>query len=165
MNQGTEKAHCTDGMLTDNRKKRQKQWTGFILFNSAILLGAALLMPYRQLASGALDKYLFCFANRFLHLYCPSCGITRALDSILHLHFIEAAKQNICVLALVLLVAYFDLRAFIALLRREDTVLKVKWVYVWVFTAFFIVFAVVRNLLLVYAGIDPLGDNKAFWGW
>lgn len=83
----------------------------------------------------------------------------------IHLHFIEAAKQNICVLALVLLVAYFDLRAFIALLRREDTVLKVKWVYVWVFIAFFIVFAVVRNLLLVYAGIDPLGDNKAFWGW
>ena len=79
--------------------------------------------------------------------------------------FIEAAKQNICVLALVLLVEYFVLRAFIALLRREDTVLKVKWVYVWVFIAFFIVFAVVRNLLLVYAGIDPLGDNKAFWGW
>lgn len=50
MNQGTEKAHCTDGMLTDNRKKRQKQWAVFILFNSAILLGAALLMPYRRLA-------------------------------------------------------------------------------------------------------------------
>ena len=75
MNRGTEKAHCTNGMLTDNRQKRQKQWTGFILFNSAILLGAALLMPYRRLASGALDKYLFCFVNRFLHLYCPTCGM------------------------------------------------------------------------------------------
>lgn len=151
--------------LTDDKLTRRRQWTGFILFNSAILLGAALLAPYRRLAEGALDKYLFCFVNRFLHLYCPTCGITRALDSILHFHFVEAAKQNICVLALVLLTAWFDLRAFIALLRREKTILKVKMIHVWICIGGFLVFAAVRNILLVFAGIDPLGENKAFWGW
>ncbi len=152
-------------MPSPDETVRRRQWMGFIIFNASILLGAALLMPYRRLVSGALEKYVFCFVNKFLHLYCPTCGMTRALDSILHFHIIDAAKQNICVLAVVLLTAWFDLRAFIALLRREKTVLKLKFIHVWICLAIFLVFAVVRNLLLIYAGVDMLGENKAFWGW
>ena len=65
----------------------------------------------------------------------------------------------------VLAAAYFDLRAFIALLRHEKRICKVKLVYVWVFVACLLDFGAVRNILLVRFGIDPLGDNRAFWGW
>ena len=87
-------------MRTENQKvknispaerRRRMQWTGFILFNSAILLGAAALMPYRALADGALKNFIFCFWNRYLHIYCPTCGVTRMLDSLLHLRFADAA--------------------------------------------------------------------------
>lgn len=98
--------------------KRRMQWVYFIAFNGAILLGAALLMPYRHLADGVLKPFIFCFWNRCLHLYCPTCGITRMLDSLLHLRLLEAARENICMLVFVLAAAYFDLRAFIALLRH-----------------------------------------------
>ena len=145
--------------------KRRMQWVYFIAFNGAILLGAALLMPYRHLADGVLKPFIFCFWNRCLHLYCPTCGITRMLDSLLHLRLLEAARENICMLVFVLAPAYFDLRAFIALLRHEKRICKVKLVYVWVFVACLLVFGAARNILLVRFGIDPLGDNRAFWGW
>ena len=44
--------------------KRRMQWVYFIAFNGAILLGAALLMPYRHLADGVLKPFIFCFWNR-----------------------------------------------------------------------------------------------------
>ncbi len=150
-------------LFTAPELDRARKWAGFISFNLSILLGACLLMPYRKLVSGALEKYVFCFLNRFFHLYCPTCGITRALDSILHLRFADAARENICVLVLVIMTAYFDLRAFIALLRREERIVKVKLVHVWLFIAALIVFGILRNVLLIRFGIDPLGDNIAYW--
>lgn len=39
--------------------KRRMQWVYFIAFNGAILLGAALLMPYRHLADGVLKPFTF----------------------------------------------------------------------------------------------------------
>lgn len=151
--------------ISPAERRRRMQWTGFIIFNSAILLGAAALMPYRALADGALKNFIFCFWNRYLHIYCPTCGVTRMLDSLLHLRFADTARENICMLVFVFAVAYFDLRAFIALLRREDRIFKVRLVHMWIFIAFLLIHAVVRNILLIKYGIDPLGDNRAFWGW
>lgn len=146
----------------DERRHRQ-QWTGFILFNCSILLGAAILMPYRRLADSVLKPYIYCFLNRYFHIYCPTCGMTRVFDSVLHLRFADAARENICILVLILLTAYFDIRAFIALLRRENKIFKVKLVHMWIFIAFLLIHAAVRNILLIRFGIDPLGDNLAFW--
>lgn len=85
------------------------------------------------------------------------------LDSLLHLDIAGAARANICILMLVFLTIYFDLRAFIALLRHEEKILKVRAVYVYTFIGVLIAFGVVRNILLIRYGIDPLGDNLAFW--
>lgn len=155
--------HPKNKILSPAEQRRRCQWLGFILFNSAILLGAAALMPYRRLADGALKNFIFCFWNRYMHIYCPTCGITRVFDSVLHLRFAEAAKENICILALILLTAYFDIRAFVALLRHEEKIFKVKLVYLWIFLACLIIHAIVRNILLIRFGIDPLGDNLAYW--
>lgn len=143
--------------------RRRMQWLGFAGFNLAILLGAALLPLYRYLADGALRQYIYCFQNRYLHIYCPTCGITRMLDSLLHLDIIGAARANICLLALVFLVAYFDLRALVSLLRREERILHVRAVYVYTFIGVLIAFGILRNILLIRFGIDPLGDNLTFW--
>lgn len=148
--------------MTDAHRRRM-QWLGFAGFNLAILIGAALLPLYRHLADGALRPYIYCFQNRYLHIYCPTCGITRMLDSLLHLDIIGAARANICLLALVLLIAYFDLRALLSLLRREERILHVRAVYVYIFIGVLIAFGILRNILLIRYGIDPLGDNLAFW--
>lgn len=143
--------------------RRRKQWLGFMLFNLAILFGAAMLPIYRRLADGALKPYIYCFQNKYLHIYCPTCGITRMLDSLLHFDIIGAARANICLLILVFFAAYFDIRALIALLRREEKILKVRAIYVYIFIGALIAFGILRNVLLIRFGIDPLGDNLAFW--
>jgi hypothetical protein len=71
----------------------------------ASLGGAAILYNFPP------EQYHFypqCPVFRYLHLYCPGCGATRALAALLHLRIAEALHYNALVVVLVpVLLAYF----------------------------------------------------------
>lgn len=144
--------------------KIRREWILFIIINSGFLAGALLLMPYRAIAGGALKNFIFCPIHELFQIYCPTCGVTRALDSILHLKFGQAWIQNPCIVLLVLLIAYYDIRAFISLIRGEERVCHIKRWQAFCYIGILIIHGVVRDIMLVNYGIDPLGDFPQYTG-
>jgi hypothetical protein len=71
----------------------------------ASLAGAVILYKFPP------EQYAFypqCPIFRYLHVYCPGCGATRALSALLHLRIAEALHYNALVVLLVpVLLAYF----------------------------------------------------------
>jgi hypothetical protein len=117
----------------------------FHILAGASLAGAAVLYWFPP------ERYNFypqCPVLRYLHVYCPACGATRAVAALLHLRIAEALHYNALVVVLVpILLAYFAV-AYWRALRDE--------VFIWpripmpALTALLVtsvVFGVVRNFM------------------
>jgi len=71
----------------------------------ASLAGAAVLYRFPP---ERYDFYPQCPVFRYLHVYCPGCGATRALAALLHARIAEALDYNALVVLLVpVWLAYF----------------------------------------------------------
>lgn len=92
-------------------------------------------------------------------LYCPACGMTRALKYALRFDFINSLKSNPMIL-----IIFFEIVAVFALviwkkrtgkkmrIARDMLLTNIATMFVW------IAFAIIRNLVLVYYKVDFLGD-------
>lgn len=92
-------------------------------------------------------------------LYCPACGMTRALKYALRFEFINSLKSNPMIfILLVNLIVTIALRIWRiktskkAYIAKDIMLINIITLIIW------IAFGVIRNLLLVYCGIDFLGD-------
>ncbi len=127
-------------------------------------LAALALFPLYRWGTGLLSKYVpGCALHDFLHLYCPMCGGTRALASLLRLDLLAALKQNAFAVLLFGTVLVFYVIAWIRLLRGEVRLWRVPdWFWI-VGVAVMVLFGVLRNLMMIAWGMDPLGDLLPFW--
>lgn len=69
------------------------------------------------------DAYHFypeCPVFRYLHMYCPGCGATRALAALLHGRLMEALHYNAFVVLLLPPVLYVLLKTYARALRGES---------------------------------------------
>ncbi|MDP9340318.1 MAG: DUF2752 domain-containing protein [Acidobacteriota bacterium] len=69
------------------------------------------------------ERYHFypqCPVFRYLHMYCPGCGATRALAALLHGRLVEALHYNAFVVLLLPPVVYFLIRTYARILRGES---------------------------------------------
>jgi hypothetical protein len=77
----------------------------FHVVAGASLAGAAMLFEFPP------ERYHFypqCPIFRYLHVYCPGCGATRALAALVHARITDALHYNALVVLLVpVLLAYF----------------------------------------------------------
>ena len=84
---------------------RMNAKTGMRIFAWSSLAGAAVLYFFPP------EDYSFypqCPVFRYLHVYCPGCGATRALSALLHARIAEALHYNALVVLLApALLAYF----------------------------------------------------------
>jgi uncharacterized protein DUF2752 len=94
------------------------------------------------------DFYPQCPIFRYLHVYCPGCGATRALAALLHLRIAEALHYNALVVLLVpVLLGYF---AAAYLRARRDEVFSWPRVPALGLTALLVLtvaFGVLRNFV------------------
>ena len=103
------------------------------------------------------DAFLICPLHT-LGIYCVTCGITRASHALLRLDLAAACRYHPGIFLLISLVLYYEISFLLVSLRGEELSLKKvkKWPFFAVATLF-LVFFLVRNILL-FCGIDLIGD-------
>ena len=92
-------------------------------------------------------------------LYCPACGMTRALKYALKFDFINSFRSNpMFFILLVNLVVTVVLVVRRIRTKKRTHIAKIIMLINIITLLIWIIFAVIRNLLLVYYGVDFLGD-------
>jgi hypothetical protein len=64
--------------------------------------------------------YPQCPVFRYLHMYCPGCGATRALAALLHGQLLQALHYNALVVLLLPPVVYVLVKTYVRVLRAES---------------------------------------------
>ena len=144
--------------------KRLWQEHGNFFRMHILLIAAALGFPlYRRLTLGIRLPFAGCLTHTLLHLYCPLCGGTRAVEALLHLQIGEAWRYNPLVVfgAVVALVAEGIAWGRFFAKKKPLLPLPQRW---WILpAAVFVAYFLLRNLLMILWGIDPTGDLGSFW--
>lgn len=129
----------------------------------ALLAALACFPLYRRLADLLPRVWIKCFLHDRLFLYCPFCGGTRAVEALLRFDFATALKANPFAVLLLAVALVLDVIALIRLLGKKERLLPLpKWTWI-VLLAAALLYAVLRNWLMIAHGIDPIGDLGAFW--
>ncbi|MCR4740225.1 MAG: DUF2752 domain-containing protein [Lachnospiraceae bacterium] len=76
---------------------------------------------------------LYCYFKKVTGLYCPGCGVTRAVDSILSGHFLKSLYYNAAVLYFSVFYIYVMIREFVTI-HFGGKMLKDKTVYILIYT-------------------------------
>ena len=119
--------------------------TEFILVNLFILLGVLFIFIIDPLKHKIFPD---CYILSTTGLYCPGCGMTRSLHSILHGEFIQAGRYNLMVfiiigICIIFYVLYFGWRFFnLNILSKID----IKPQYVFGFLIVMFLYFILRNL-------------------
>lgn len=87
-----------------------------------------------------------CFIHKYLHLWCPGCGATRMIISILNLDFYQAFRYNpLIFLLFIVAIIYIILSIFIYI--------KKKVLYI-PSTKFWIILLVLLIIYMIFRNID-----------
>ncbi len=134
----------------------QKRMKRLIITNGIVLIASILFV----IISGILSRNNMwkCMTVEVYSLYCPGCGGTRALFSLLKLDLLSMLKYNPILPMAIFVYAYYNVRAFIEIKRNnEQYFAKIKYRLIYVVIALGFIYFLVRNILLLN-GIDLLGD-------
>lgn len=93
-------------------------------------------------------------------MYCPGCGVTRSLKALLQFKLVESFCSNPFIILIIIDLLFFvSIFAYEYYNRHEKKEMQKLVAKVLVITLIiFLVYSIVRNVLLIYAGIDYLGD-------
>ena len=133
---------------------KKEQWITFIVFNAALVLGAALFPVYRAFTSAF---PMPCGMVRYLHLYCPACGGTRALEAFLSFDVLRSLYCNPIVVLGALYLAVSEIDMIRHLIRGKERPSILRPSVILTVLGAWLAFFVLRNALLL-CGIDMLGD-------
>lgn len=92
--------------------------------------------------------YIPCLFHKLTNLYCPGCGITRCIVSLLKGNISEAFKYNQLVFILLpFLTVYFIYKIYLYLTNSQDEIIKkipnITWIILLIIT---ILFGILRNI-------------------
>ncbi len=138
---------------------RRKLLFIFLLFN-VCLLAASLI--YGHITKVAIDEgreAVECVFKRNMNLYCPGCGGSRSLVALLELDIIKSFIYYPALPLALVLIIDIDIRAVLSFIKDSSTPLdgfrlnSLISIPVVIFLNF-----IIKNLLLLFCGIDVLGD-------
>ncbi|MBR5119659.1 MAG: DUF2752 domain-containing protein [Clostridia bacterium] len=128
-----------------------------------VALLAALFMPlYIKVANWLGGVFGGCLMHRFF-IYCPLCGGTRAIAALTRFQFLEAWNYNALVVLLSVVVLGLDVWVWIRYLqKKEPLIILPRWAWITA-CVLLVVYFILRNVLMIFFGIDPTGDLVYFW--
>ena len=135
----------------------------YILIN--ILFIFALLLTYLIVNQQITQDNITgpCAFKKYVHLYCPGCGGTRAVYELFHFHFFKSFIDNPVVIYIFFVYVYYDVRFFLCINKKNESV-QYSMNFIWLFILLGILLFnfIFRNILLIFFRIDILGDFFSF---
>lgn len=105
-----------------------------------------------------------CAFQQLFHIYCPGCGGTRAVYSLLKLHLFESFMEHPVVLFTALVGVEYYIGAVITLIRNNGK--RYYYVRVWfcyVALGIIVLNFILKNLLLIVFHYDYMQDLIRYW--
>lgn len=131
----------------------------FVIVNG--IVGVIVLFTFIGMVLQRLDiiPNMPCIVHDLFRIYCPGCGGTRAIFALLKGHIVESLCSNPAILLGTVLVVYYEAGVLLTLIKKNGKrYYSTSVVPIVVFVMIVMVFAVVRNYLLIACGIDLLQD-------
>ena len=141
--------------------RRLAKCDGYIF---AAVLAMAVLSFATRLINRCLPNgyYLpYCLCHDLLHLYCPFCGCTRAGIALLRLDFEESIAANPFVIIFCLAFVAYNCISLVRIWRGKEPLAIKRWAVC--FGVLLVLYMLVRNILMIFFGIDSLGELGVFW--
>ena len=99
--------------------------------------------------------YIPCPIHKLTGLYCPGCGLTRMLLSILKLDFYKALRYNPLLFIMLPFIIFFIIDDVYKFYQKKEPIYKKINDKVWYILIFIlIVYGVLRNIYPILAPID-----------
>lgn len=145
-------------------RQRKRAVAVFALINIFVFLTVVLFPLYCDyMWYGEGSDYRGCLFMRVFKLYCPFCGITRSLWYLMKFDIVSSFVFSPFALAAVAAFVYCDVKAFVSLINGKERIVYINpWISRTLVATLLLTF-VVRNVLLVFCGYDPLGNIGEFW--
>lgn len=131
------------------------------LYKLGLILFIVLLPLYILLNCFELKYRLFlfpCLFHKLTKLYCPGCGGTRAVMSLLNGNMIASIKYNPIVVYGTCLYAWFMLSNTVSFITRGKFKIGMKYSdkYIWLGLALMIISCIAKNIILIVFKTAPI---------
>lgn len=151
-----------------NIKKEKEHFhfekTLFIISSIFIFLGIIFTIIFNLFNLKINLSPIPCILNSKFHIYCPGCGGTRALNSLLKLSLLDSLLYHPIILYSICIFIYYYIKIAILLLRKKEyKKSKFKYIALYIGLAIIIINFILKNILAIYFNIDYLGDILSFW--
>ena len=133
----------------------------FLVFHLTVFALAGLLFGCFFLFSrlrAAGYPVVTCPLHDLLHIYCPFCGGSRAILSLLRFDFATAFRVNPAVLLSLPVLLFYYVRALVVFFGGGPFSFRVPRGWTFALLGLFAAFFLLRNILLLAFGFDPAGD-------
>lgn len=134
-------------------------WKDFMIVNAALGGSALFVVAVMLLQRYQLIPSIPCFVYEIFNVYCPGCGGTRALFALFHGEVLHSLIYNPAILLGAALILYYEAGVMITLIRRNGKIyFYQKGGLLYAYLVIVIVFALIRNWLLIKFQIDLIKD-------
>ncbi|MBO5931994.1 MAG: DUF2752 domain-containing protein [Clostridia bacterium] len=134
----------------------------FLGLHGAAIIGAILFPLYVKVANYVSSIFGGCLMHRFF-IYCPLCGGTRMVAALIRFDFAAAWNYNAFAVVLIAVALGLDVWAWVRYFqKKEPLIILPKWIWI-AFCSALVIYFILRNVLMIFFGIDPTGDLVYFW--
>jgi undecaprenyl pyrophosphate phosphatase UppP len=141
------KIYCEEG----NQKRKKVLRRSFFLFLPVPVASIIyfLIKMYDPYMAGSRPIFLSCVFHQLTGMYCPGCGLSRAIYDLIGFKVLDALRNNALFVLVVLPVLFYAILAEYLSFIFEKTILprlriNMKWVILFVVIA--VLFTILRNI-------------------
>ena len=120
------------------------------------ILAILVVVVGRTFAQSNYTEYLNCPSMLVFGVYCPFCGITRAMGALLSGKLLTAFIYNPAFVLFLPYFLYYDIATFIHIIKNKEKLPNIhRWIIVTL-CAVLVANWIFRNVLLIFFNIDYL---------